>query len=94
MANHENNDKRKSIFDVDQHQLEMARQAEAKEMVERIGDSRLHMDEYLEYFSIHLKDGVRQVPKRSLILNSDTNAKANKEIETHLREILAGEPQL
>ncbi|HCR81763.1 hypothetical protein A2780_03940 [Candidatus Daviesbacteria bacterium RIFCSPHIGHO2_01_FULL_41_45] len=98
MANYDGNEKRKSIFDVNQHQLEMERQAEAKEIAERIGDPRLRTDEHLEYFTLELKDGVRHVPKRSHHLSSDsndkTNDKANKEIEARLREILAKEPQL
>lgn len=45
---------------------ESERQAEAKRIVEDIGDPRLRADEHLEYFTVHLQDRVRHVPKRRI----------------------------
>ncbi len=43
---------------------EAERQDEAQRLVDRINDQRLRANESLEYFTLHLKAGVRNVPKR------------------------------
>ncbi len=60
--------------------------AEVKDLLKRIGDSRLRANEDSEHFTLHLGGRVRYVPKRTYIrvLNS------NQEIEDFLREALAG----
>ena len=68
-------------------QKEKVRQAEAREVVARIGDERLRADEDLEYFTIHLPGKVRHVPKRRI----DEGPGVSKHIEGGLRDILAKE---
>ena len=66
---------------------ESERQAEAQKIVEKINDPRLKADEHLEYFTIHLKQGVRHVPKRR---PGETSA-VSQYIENQLRQILEEE---
>ncbi len=66
---------------------ESERQAEAQKIVEKINDPRLKADEHLEYFSVHLKRGIRHVPKRRLY----ETAEDNTYIEDRLRGILEEE---
>ena len=52
---------------------ESERQAEAQKIVEKINDPRLKADEHLEYFTLHLKQGVRHVPKRRFHETAEVN---------------------
>ena len=61
---------------------------EAVDLLKKINDERLHADEDVEHFTLHLGDMVRYVPKQSHIFTQHGNVK----IEDFLRESLAEEP--
>lgn len=66
---------------------ENIRQAEAQSLADKINDPRLRADESLEYFTLHLKNGVRSVPKRRI----QEPENVNEIIEERLIEILKEE---
>lgn len=63
---------------------EQVRQEEAREIVRRVNDPRLHCDEHLEYFTIHFQNKVSHVPKRRI----NEAREINKYIESDLRQML------
>ncbi len=74
-------------FNQNLSEQETARQIEAQTIVEKINDPRLCANEDLEYFTLHLKTGIRHVPKRRI----HEPPRVSESIETNLRSILQAE---
>ncbi|MFW0861969.1 MAG: hypothetical protein ACKKL6_00045 [Candidatus Komeilibacteria bacterium] len=62
---------------------------EVKEIVERIDDERLHADEDIEHFTIHLENRVVNIPKRNKMhIKDDSGRISNIKIEDYIRQVI------
>ncbi len=65
-------------------------EAEEKDIVEKINDERLRIDEDIEHFTIHMADKVINIPKRKTIhIQNTLGGVDNVKIVDYIQKVIA-----